>query len=360
MEFGSDNNAGAAPAILAAVAACNDGPAPSYGTDPIMDRVRTLVRDTFEAPGAEVFLVATGTAANALSIASFCPPWGAVYAHQGAHAETDECGAPEFYTGGAKLALVAGADGKMTADALRDRVAATAQGDVHAVQRGMVTVTNQTEAGTVYSADEVAALGAVARDFGLPFHMDGSRFANAVVATGAAPADLTWRAGVDVLSLGGTKNGCLGVEAVVLFDPTRAWEFQLRRKRGGHLISKHRYLSAQMEAYLQDGLWLCLAAHANAMAERLESGLKDLPGVEFAFPRAANIQFVTMPRRVHARAMGAGAHYYLAPHGTTLEYPEPHDPMLGNPADEPLLCRLVTSWATRPDEVDRFCALVAC
>lgn len=349
MEFGSDNNAGAAPAILAAVAACNDGPAPSYGNDPIMDRVRALVRDAFQAPEAEVFLVATGTAANALSIASFCPPWGAVYAHQGAHAETDECGAPEFFTGGAKLALVAGADGKMTADALRARIAATPQGDVHAVQRGMVTITNQTEAGTVYAADEVAALGAVARGFGLPVHMDGSRFANAVVATGASPADLTWRAGVDVLSLGGTKNGCLGVEAVVLFDPARAWEFQLRRKRSGHLLSKHRYLSAQMAAYLQGGLWLDLARHANAMAARLETGLKKIPGVAHAYPRAANIQFVTMPRRVHARAMAAGAHYYLAP----------HDAALDGPPDAPILCRLVTSWATRPDEVDRFCALVA-
>jgi len=349
MEFGSDNNAGAAPAILAAVSACNEGPAPSYGNDPIMARVEARVRDIFEAPQAKVYLVATGTAANALSIATLCPPWSAIYAHEAAHAETDECGAPEFYTGGAKLVLVGGSDGKMTADALHARIAGTPQGDVHAVQRGMVTITNQTEAGTVYSPAEVRALCDVARGFGLPVHMDGSRFANAVAATGAAPAELTWRAGVDVLSLGGTKNGCLGVEAVVMFDPAHAWEFELRRKRGGHLFSKHRYLSAQMEAYLSDGLWLRLAGHANAMAERLETGLRALPGVDRLFPRAANIQFVAMPRGVHARTMAAGAHYYLVPYGATVD---------GDP-DEPVACRLVTSWATTPDEVDRFLALVA-
>lgn len=348
MEFGSDNNAGTAPAILDAVVACNAGPAPSYGNDPIMARVRDRIRTVFEAPGAEVFLVATGTAANALAIASFCPPWGAVFAHEAAHAEVDECGAPEFYTGGAKMRLVGGRDGKMTAADLRARIAATGQGDVHSVQRGLVSLTNVTEAGSVYSLAEITALAGVAKDFGLPVHLDGARFANAIVATGATPAEMTWKAGVDVLSFGGTKNGCMGVEAVVLFDPSRAWEFALRRKRGGHLFSKHRYLSAQMDAYLDGGLWLDLARHANGMAARLESGLRSVPDVAFAFPRDANIQFVSMPRRVHARAMAAGAHYYLMPHGTSLD---------GDP-EERLLCRLVTSWATTDAEVDRFLAVV--
>ncbi|WP_432636321.1 threonine aldolase family protein [Albidovulum sp.] len=346
MEFGSDNNAGTAPAILDAVVACNAGPAPSYGNDPIMDRVRESIRAIFEAPQAEVFLVATGTAANALAIASFCPPWGAVYAHEDAHAEVDECGAPEFYSGGAKIKLVPGEDGKMTPEGLARRIAATGQGDVHSVQRGMVTLTNVTEAGSVYSAGEVAAICKVAKDFGLPVHLDGARFANALVADVSTPAEMTWKAGVDVLSFGGTKNGCMGVEAVVLFDPSRTWEFALRRKRGGHLFSKHRYLSAQMDAYLEGGLWLALARHANDMAARLEAGLRALPEVAFAFPRDANIQFVTMPRRLHARAMKAGAHYYLMPHGTPLE---------GAP-EERLLCRLVTSWATTAEEVDGFLA----
>ncbi|MCV2869522.1 low specificity L-threonine aldolase [Defluviimonas sp. WL0002] len=348
MEFGSDNNAGAAPAILDAVVACSAGPALSYGDDPLTHRVRDRIRTLFDAPGAEVFLVATGTAANALAIASFCPPWGAIYAHEGAHVEQDECGAPEFYTAGAKIRLVSGADGKMTPEELAARIRATGQGDVHSVQRGMLTLTNVTEAGSVYAPAEVAALAKVAKGFDLPVHLDGSRFANALVATGATPAEMTWKAGVDVLSFGGTKNGCLGVEAVVMFDPAPAWEFELRRKRGGHLFSKHRFLAAQMDAYLEGGLWLDLARQANDMATRLEQGLRSLPDVAHAHPRGANIQFVTMPRRAHARAMAAGAHYYLMPHGTPIE----------GDGDERLLCRLVTSWATTADEVDRFLACV--
>ena len=190
------------------------------------------------------------TAANALALAILTPPWGAVFCHRNAHVEEDECGAPEFYTGGAKLVLIDGPDARITPEALRATVIATAQGGVHNTQRGPVTITNATEAGTVYSAAEVAALCTVAREFGLPVHMDGARFANALVAAGCTPAEMTWKAGVDVLSFGGTKNGCMGVEAVVIFDPAKAWEFELRRKRGGHLFSKHRYLSAQMDAYL--------------------------------------------------------------------------------------------------------------
>ncbi|MCV2866440.1 threonine aldolase family protein [Albidovulum sediminicola] len=342
MEFRSDNNAGTSPVILDAVVACNAGPAASYGNDPIMDRVRDRIRTLFEAPDAEVALVATGTAANALALATFCPPWGAIYAFEAAHAEMDECGAPEFFTGGAKIRLVPGQDGKITPEALAAKIGETGQGDVHSVQRGMVTLTNITEAGTVYSAEEVAALAGVAKRFGLPVHLDGARFANAIVATGATPAEMTWKAGVDVLSFGGTKNGCMGVEAVVIFDPARAWELALRRKRAGHLFSKHRYLSAQMGAYLDGGLWLTLARHANDMAAQLEAGLRTLPEVTFASPRGANMQFVTMPRRLHQRAMEAGANYYLMPHGTPLD---------GDP-DERVLCRLVTSWATTEAEVD--------
>ena len=277
MFFKSDNGSGAAPEVMAAVLRANDGYASSYGTDEIMDRVRTQVRTVFEAPEAAVYLVATGTAANALSLAIHAQPWTAVFCHEDAHIALDECGAPEFYSG-AKLALVPGAHGKMTPETLGAALARVGTGGVHGVQRGMLSVTNVTEAGTVYTPAEVAALTALARAHGLPCHLDGARFANALVATGATAAEMTWKAGIDVVSFGGTKNGCMGVEAVVIFDPAKAWEFELRRKRGGHLFSKHRFLSAQMEAYLTDGLWLRLATHANQMGARLVAGINTVAG----------------------------------------------------------------------------------
>lgn len=242
MHFASDNGSGVPAPVLAALTRTNDGHAPGYGAEAAMARVRDRLRDVFEAPGAEVFLVATGTAANALAIASHCPPWGAVFCHPQAHIEEDECGAPEFYTGGAKLVTVAGDHGRIDPDRLGAMLDAAAPVGVHNVQRGMLSLTNLTEAGTAYTPARTAALAGQAKRHGMPVHLDGARFANALVGQNATPADLTWRAGVDVLSLGGTKNGLMAVEAVILFDPARAWEFQLRRKRGGHLFSKHRFL----------------------------------------------------------------------------------------------------------------------
>lgn len=337
MHFASDNTSGAAPEIMAALARANEGFERSYGADALMDRVRDRVRAVLEAPEAAVYLVATGTAANALSLAIACPPWGAVFCHQNAHVAEDECGAPEFYSNGAKLVLVPGAHGKMTPEGLRAAIARTGTGGVHGVQRGMVTITNVTEAGTVHSAAEVAALAAVARDHGLPVHLDGARFANALAATGATPAGMTWKAGVDILSFGGTKNGCLGVEAVVIFDPAKAWEFELRRKRGGHLFSKHRFLSAQFDAYLADGLWMRLAGQANAMGARLAQGLADLPGVVQKHPVPANMMFPEWPAGGHARLQGAGAVYYA------WDLPDGREG-----------ARLVTSWNTTAAQVDGF------
>lgn len=348
MEFASDNTSGAAPAVMAALAAANAGHAPSYGADPAMDRVRALIREIFAAPRAEVLLVATGTAANVLALSCLCPPWGAIYAHAEAHVEVDECGAPEFYTGGAKLVPIAGAHGKLTPEGLGRAIAATRRGDVHSVQPGAVTLTNLTEAGTAYTPDELARLTAVARGQGLPVHLDGARFANALVATGATPAEMSWQAGIDILSLGGTKNGCLGVEAVVLFDPAPAWQMQLRRKRGGHLFSKHRYLSAQMARYLQDGLWLQLARAANDRAAALEQVILAAPHARLMHPRAGNIIFAHLPRGVHARAMAAGAHYYLWPFGQSLD----------GPPEEPLSARFVTSWCTTEAEIEAFAAVI--
>jgi threonine aldolase len=334
MNFASDNTSGAAPEIMAALMRANDGYALGYGNDASMARARDLVREVFEAPDAAVYLVSTGTAANALALSVHCPPWGAIFCHTHAHIAEDECGAPEFYTGGAKLVLVPGDHGKMTPESLGQAIAGTGNGGVHGVQRGMVSITNVTEAGTVYTPAEVTALAAVAKAQGLPVHLDGARFANALVASGATAAEMTWKAGVDVVSLGGTKNGCLGVEAVVMFDPAKAWEFELRRKRGGHLSSKNRFLAAQMEAYLTDDLWLRLAGHANAMGAHLVEGLRQMNDGVLMHPAEANISFAHFPAGTRARAHRAGAVYY--------DMPAPE----GREA-----ARFVASWSTTPQDV---------
>lgn len=334
MFFTSDNASGAAPEIMAALARANEGFARSYGADDIMARVTKCVRNVFDHPEAAVYLVSTGTAANSLALALYAQPWSAVYAHENAHIALDECGAPEFYTGGAKLVGVAGDHGKMTPESLAATLTRTPKGDVHSVQRGMVSITNVTEAGTVYTPAEVAALAAVAKTMGLPCHLDGARFTNALVATGSTAAQMTWQAGIDIVSFGGTKNGCLGVEAVVIFDPAKAWEFELRRKRGGHLFSKHRYLSAQMEAYLTDDLWLRLATHANSMGSRLASGIEGIRDAHLAHPVPANMMFPSWAIGTHARAAEQGAAYYQLPAPSGRE-----------------AARLVTSWNTTLAEV---------
>ena len=341
MFFASDNSSGAAPEVMAALARANEGYARSYGADAIMERVRDRIRAVFDAPEAAVYLVATGTAANALALALCCPPWGAVFCHRHAHIAEDECGAPEFYSGGAKLALVEGAHGKMTPDSLATALSRVGESGVHGVQRAILSITNVTEAGTVYTPAEVAALTALAKAKGLPSHMDGARFANAIVTTGATPAEMTWKAGIDVLSFGGTKNGCMGVEAVVLFDPAKAWEFELRRKRGGHLFSKHRFLSAQMEAYLEGDLWLRLAAQANRMGTRLSQGIAALPGSGLIHPVQANMMFAWFPQIGHDRARAAGAAYY--------DWSAPPDGA----------ARLVCSWSTTDADVDGFLDMIA-
>ncbi|MDF0601506.1 low specificity L-threonine aldolase [Psychromarinibacter sp. C21-152] len=342
MYFASDNTSPAHPKVLDALAKANEGYMPSYGADPIMDEVRDRIRDRFEAPEAAVYLVATGSTANALSLATFTDPWTAIFCHRISHVEEDECGAPEFYTGGAKLTLVDGAHGRMDPDALRHAIRFTGRGGVHNVQRGMVTLTNVTEAGTVYTVAQVEEIARTAREFGLPVHMDGARFANAIVATNATPAEMTWRAGVDVLSFGGTKNGLMGVEAVVIFDPDKAWEFELRRKRGGHLFSKHRYLSAQMLAYLEDDLWLQMARDANHAGQLLSDELMYLDGAALVHPADANMAFPSLPRALHRKAKAAGAQYNIWPGDQSLDGPD----------DEPVSARLVCSWCTTEDDVD--------
>ncbi|MBS7544427.1 threonine aldolase family protein [Ancylobacter oerskovii] len=333
--FGSDNMAGVSPQILAALAACNDGPARSYGADEVSARLERRFAELFERD-VSVLLVSTGTAANTLCLAAATPPWGAVLCHPLSHIENDECGAPEFFTGGAKLVPVDGPLAKIDPEALR-RKAREGKGDVHAVQPACVSITQATELGTLYTPDEVAALGAVCREAGLLLHMDGSRFANAVAALRVSPAQMSWKAGVDLLSFGATKNGAMGVEAVLCFDPKRAQELAFRRKRGGHLTSKMRFLAAQMEAYLADDLWLANARHANAMAARLAQGLASLEGVEVQPGAEANILFCKLPDGLATALLEAGFYFY---------------------ADRwaPSVVRLVTSFATTTAEVDLFVA----
>ena len=342
MIFASDNAGPAHPSVLDALVKANDGYAMGYGADTLMDTVREQIRDTFEAPDAQVFLVATGTAANSILLATMANPWDTIFCSPVAHIHEDECNAPEFYSG-AKLTLVPAQDAKMSPDALRAAISGEESRGVHGPQRGPVSITQVTEKGTVYSLDELRALTAVAQEFGCKTHLDGARFSNAVAALGCTPAEMTWKAGIDTVSFGGTKNGMMGVEACVIFDPDIAWEFELRRKRGGHLFSKHRYLSAQMQCYLRDKLWLDLATRANTACAQLADGLRAHITVEFLHEPQANIIFARFPRAIHKRLHDAGAQYYVWD----------GDPHSGDP-DALLTARLVTDWSTSPNAIRSF------
>jgi len=349
MFFASDNGGPAAPEVIAAISRANQGAAMPYGADPIMDSVRKKIRELFEAPEAAVYLVATGTAANALALASLVQPWQTIFCHRVAHIEEDECGAPEFYTGGSKLTLLDGENGKIDPEGLSNTIAYTGRAGVHNVQKGALSLTNATEAGTVYTVEEVTTLCNIAKKHDLPCHMDGARFANALVRLGCTPAELTWKAGIDVLCFGGTKNGLLGVEAVIWFNPKPVWEFELRRKRGGHLFSKHRFLSAQMDSYLTDDLWAELARKANRAADRVAKGILQLPGASLLHPVEANAIFARWPRKGHVKAQEAGAKYYHWP----------FDQPLVGPPDDSISARLVCNWATTDAEIDAFLRLIS-
>lgn len=336
MEFASDNGAGVPGPILDALIAANDGHAPSYGSDRPSARVVDLLRDRFDAPHAEIRLVGTGTAANALALAVLTPPWGTIWCHRLAHVTVDECGAPEFYTGGAKLVHLDGPHATIEPQLL-DEALTRARRDVHSTQPAALSLSNLTECGAAYDPGTLGALCTVAHAHGLGVHLDGARLANALVATGATPAEMTWQAGVDVLCLGGTKNGLLAAEAVILFDPARAAEFDLRRKRAGHLVSKHRYLAAQFDAWLHDDLWLDLARRANVAAAQLAAGLEAVAGVRILHPVAGNMIFVDWPEALAQHLRSAGARFHSG---------------LSQSGDARSTARLVTSWNT-PDAAIR-------
>ncbi len=335
MNFCSDNVTGVAPEIMAALAAANTGTAMGYGNDDITRRVEKLVGELFETD-AVVFPVATGTASNALALSVMTPSYGAVYCHELAHINVDECGAPELFSGGAKLIDLPSANGKLDAALILDELAKGMQGDVHHAQPAAVSLTQATECGTVYRPEEVREISELAHKHKLKVHMDGTRFANAVASLGCTPAEISWRAGIDVLSLGGTKNGAMAAEAVVFFDGALAASFGYRRKRGGHLFSKMRFVSAQLEALLKDGLWLKHASHANRMARRLADGVARIPGAEILYPIEANLSFVRMPEPVLAGLEADGFRF--------------------NREGGPQTIRLVTAFNTDPAHVEAFIA----
>jgi threonine aldolase len=308
MNFCSDNVTGVCPEILAALAAANHGSAAPYGADEITQRLTRRFADIFEHE-VTVFPVVSGTAANALALASLVPPWGEVYGHAEAHITTHECGSVEFYSGGARVTGLAGPNGKITAAQLASLLPG-GRGQIYAPQPSAVSLTQATEAGTIYKADEIAEIAEIARRYGLALHMDGARFANAVAALGVSPAEITWKAGVDALSFGATKNGAMAAEALIFFDAKRAESCAFRRMRAGHLISKMRFMSAQLETYLTDDLWLRNARHANAMARRLGDGLAGLKGVRLRYPVEANEVFPELPEGTIAHLQASGFEFH--------------------------------------------------
>jgi threonine aldolase len=349
MHFASDNTAGMAPEILAALTQANDGFALGYGNDDLTRDVERRIGEVFERDVA-AFFVPTGTAANALALAHVSPPWGAVFTHAEAHIVTDECGAPEFFGSGLKLIGLPGVGCKVAPAALAAALAPYAGHAPHQVIPSAVSISQASEAGTIYRPDEIAELAAIAHGRGMKLHIDGARLANALVRLNASPAQATWKAGVDVLSFGATKGGAMAAEAVVFFDRAAAAQMGERRKRGGHLLSKHRFLAAQFQAFLHDDCWLRLARHANAMADRLARGLTEA-GLAPVWPVEANLVFVVLPKTVNKRLKAAGAQYYVRasdslPPGIALRAGD-------------VLVRLVTSFATREAEVDRFVELAA-
>ena len=349
MIFASDNWAPASEAVIAALADAARQGGPAYGGDVLTARMTARFSALFERTVA-VFPVATGTAANALALSACARPGGIVFAHAEAHIADDEAGATEFLAS-LKVVGVPGAAAKIGPDGLAAALAAVPEGATHRGQPAAVSLTDLTELGTLYDPDEVAALAAVARTRRAAVHMDGARFANAVAALGCSPAELTWRAGVDVLSFGGTKNGCLAADAVVFFDPSAAREFPFIRQRAGHGFSKHWFAAAQFDAYLADGHWLELARRANAAGRRLADVIRKSRNARLAVEAAGNELFAILPAGLDARLRAAG----------TVYYPWRPTASLGSngPRADEVLARLVTSFATSGAEIDAFTALLS-
>ncbi len=346
MNFTSDNVYGIDAAILAAIGEANETlTAPAYAGDDWTRRAETALNEVFERE-VGVYLVTSGTAANGLALSTMAQPYNAVLVHEDAHISVDECGAPEMFTGGAKLYGIKAERNILTVEAVEAMLNSFVRGE-HNSKPAVVSLTQASELGTVYQVAEIEAIAGLAHERGLKVHMDGARFANALVSLQCTPAEMTWKAGIDALSFGATKNGALALEAVVFFDHALAEDFAYRRMRGGQLLSKGRYLGAQMEAYLKDDLWLKNAAKANLMAERLATGLAEVPGVRVPLGCDANLVFPILPAELNDKVKAAGAVFHLWPGA---------GPGIDTVGDDEVFARMVTSFATRAEDVD---ALVA-
>lgn len=330
-EFSSDNVAPICPEAWAALQEANAHFAPSYGEDRWTARVCDRVREIFET-NCDVYFVLTGTAANALALAQLCKSFQSVICHQHAHLQTDECGAPEFFTGGSKLLLVRGADGKIDIDQVEALL--TRHNELHSHKPGAISISQATEFGTVYKRDEIAAIGDLARTHRLFLHMDGARFANAIASLNCAPKAITWEAGVDVLCFGGTKNGAAVGELVIFFDKEISREFDYRTKQAGHLGSKMRFLAAPWLGLLTGDVWLRNAQHANDAARRLADRLRKEAGIQSVFPVEANAAFASMDERLASGLHRRGWRFYKF--------------------IEPNVYRLMCSWATTERDISDF------
>jgi threonine aldolase len=349
MIFASDNWAGASDKVIAAVSEAARRGGPAYGNDELSRKVAERFTALFEREVA-VFFVGSGTAANALAIANYARPGGVVFCHPDAHINVDEAGASEFF-GGAKLVGVPGRDGKFAPETLSEAIGRFPEGAVHHGRPVVASLSQITELGTAYTPDEIAAIAVVAKRRGMALHMDGARFAGAVAGLGLSPAALTWQAGVDVLSLGATKNGCIAAEAVVFFDPSQARDFGFARQRAGHGLSKAWFIAAQFDAWLDGGHWLDLAARANAAASRLAAAIRGSGVARLVAEPTANEVFAILPGSLDARLKAAGAVYHA--------WSPDCLPLAERPAAGEVLVRLVTSFQTSDEAVDRFAAALA-
>ena len=317
MDFSSDTSAPAHPSVIEALARVNSGMEGSYGNDSATARARALLTDTFETDNFDVWMCASGTASNALALSLICPPTGSILCHEEAHIERDERGAPEFFTGGGKLALLPGDAARIDETALSAALASIERGFVHETPAHVLSLTNLTESGAAYPVDQIKHYAALAHAADLRVHLDGARLGNALASTGTTPAEMTWRAGIDVLTFGLTKTGAIGCEMILLFGDMREKfaELQARAKRSGHMPPMMRYIAAQAEAMLTDGLWRDLAATANKQATRLANALCALPDVKLRYPVDGNEVFIALPDEVAARLRTAGAKFYPWPGG---------------------------------------------
>lgn len=340
MNFSSDTSAPAHPSVIEALARANSGPQASYGDDAWTDQLRGVLAGVLETQDFEFWMTASGTAANALALSCFCPPTGAVLCHEEAHIERDERGAPEFFTGGGKLRLLPGEAARIEEAALREALAGIDRDFVHETPADVLSLTNLTECGAAYPVEQIAHYAALAHERGLSVHLDGARIANALASTSASLADMSWRAGVDVLTLGLTKTGAMGCEIIILFGAAQAKysELKARAKRSGHMPPKMRYLAAQALALFEGELWLELAAQANGMARRLSDALCVNPGVTLAYPVDGNEVFAVLPDGMAEKLFAAGVKFYPWPGGSH---------------------RFVCAWTSTQEDIDALAAAMA-